>query len=148
MKDYPCPAGGCLLTDPVIAARLRDLFAHVPNYDVADLHLLKIGRHFRLHPRLKIVLGRNKLENDQIQALARPGSVLFKPLNFRGPTCLATGNPDSEAERTIGEIMAGYCQEEETRYQITKQFPGKGELLFSVDKKLRKEKAAEGQIRD
>jgi len=78
VKDYPCPAGGCLLTDPVIAARLRDLFAHFPHYGLMDLHLLKIGRHFRFHPGLKIILGRDKSENEQIQAMAEPGSVLFK----------------------------------------------------------------------
>jgi len=49
-RDYPCPAGGCLLTDKVIAARLRDLFAHQPDYTHTDLVLLTMGRHLRLQP--------------------------------------------------------------------------------------------------
>jgi len=146
VKDYPCPAGGCLLTEPVIAARLRDLFAHVRDYDLADLHLLKIGRHFRLHPRLKIILGRNRSENEQIQAMERPGSVLFKPLDFRGPTCLATGSPDPEAESSIGKIMAGYSQEEKPRYQVKKQVLGESESLFFVDQRINKETSAGLQI--
>ena len=146
MKDYPCPAGGCLLTDPVIAARLRDLFTHLPDYDLGDLHLLKTGRHFRLHPRLKIILGRNELENEQIQALVKAGSALYRPLDFRGPTCLAVGTPDAEAERTIGGIMAGYSQEKKTRYQVQKQIVGRGESVISVNRRFSKEEAAAFRI--
>jgi len=146
VKDYPCPAGGCLLTDPVISARLRDLFDHVPDYELADLHLLKIGRHFRLRPDLKIILGRDKLENDQLKATARPGSVLYKPVDFRGPTCLPAGNPDSQGDRMIGELIAGYSKEEKPRYQIRKQILGGEESGFFVEQKMGKEAAARLQI--
>ncbi len=146
VKDYPCPAGGCLLTDPMIAARLRDLFSHVRDYTLEDLHLLKIGRHFRLHPELRILLGRDKPENDQLQAMARPGSVLYKPVDFRGPACLAVGNPDSRADLLIGELMARYSQEEKPRYQVRKQILGREESVFSVEQKISKESAARLQI--
>lgn len=146
VRDYPCPAGGCLLTDRTIAARLRDLFSYVPGYNLVDLHLLKIGRHFRLNPGLKFILGRNKLENDQIHALARPGSVLFLPLDFRGPACLASDNLTTPTEERIGEIMAGYSQEEKSRYQVKKQILGKEESVILVNKKFSKEAAAKLQI--
>ena len=146
VRDYPCPAGGCLLTEPIIAARLRDLFSHVPDYDLADLPLLKIGRHFRLNPGLKIILGRNQLENDQIQALARPGSVILRPFDFRGPTCLASGDLTGPTEERIGEIMAGYSQEGKTRYQVKKQILGKDESLILVNKRFSKEAAARLQM--
>ena len=146
VKDYPCPAGGCLLTDRVIAARLRDLFSHLPEYDLVDLHLLKIGRHFRLHSGLKIILGRNKPENEQIQTMAGLGSVLFYPVDFRGPICLASGRLETQTEGMIGEIMARYSQEEKTRYQIKKQILGKGETLFFVEKKFSKEGRTRLQI--
>jgi tRNA-specific 2-thiouridylase len=146
VKDYPCPAGGCLLTDPVITARLRDLFVHVPDYELADLHLLKIGRHFRLRPDFKIILGRDKPENDQLVAMAGPGSVLYKPVDFRGPTCLAAGNPDSQADPMIGELIAGYSREEKHRYQIRKQVLGGEESGFFVEQRMCKETAARFQI--
>ncbi len=146
VKDYPCPAGGCLLTDRVIASRLRDLFTHIPDYDMTDLHLLKIGRHFRLDPGLKIILGRNQVENEQIQAMAGPGSVLFKPFDFRGPTCLARGSLDTQTEGMIGEIIARYSQEEKIRYPIKKQLLGEDESVIFVDKKLDKEAVARLQI--
>ncbi len=146
VKDYPCPAGGCLLTDPVIAARLRDLFAHVSDYDLVDLHLLKIGRHFRLQPGLKIVLGRNQEENERIQALAKRETILFIPEGFRGPTALISGTLDPVTESMVGEIIARYSQEEKTRYQIKKQILGKGETFFFVEKKFSKEGRTRLQI--
>lgn len=146
MRDYPCPAGGCLLTDPVISARLRDLFDYVPGYELADLHLLKIGRHFRLRPDLKIILGRDEPENDQLKAMAKREWVLYRPADFRGPTCLAAGSPDPEVESRIGKIMAGYSQEEKPRYQIRKQVMGGEGSLFGVGKKIPRETSAGLQI--
>ena len=94
VRDYPCPAGGCLLTDPDVAGRLRDLFAYVPGYAHRDLVLLNIGRHFRLSPFLRVVLGKSQEENERLLALAVPGDVVFTPMNFRGPTALAAGDLD------------------------------------------------------
>ena len=41
LKDYPCPAGGCLLTDPIFAARMRDLMQHKPAFTVPDVSFSK-----------------------------------------------------------------------------------------------------------
>lgn len=46
IKKYPTPAGGCALTQSGFAERLRELAVYKPNYDVYDLDLIKIGRHF------------------------------------------------------------------------------------------------------
>jgi tRNA U34 2-thiouridine synthase MnmA/TrmU len=121
VKDYPCPAGGCLLTDKVIAARLHDLFAHQPDYTHTDLVLITMGRHFRLRPDLKVIMGRTKEENERILHLAKPGQVLFTPENFRGPTALAIGEIDEKAEGTIGEMIASYSQDKTNTYLIAKQ---------------------------
>jgi len=147
IRDYPCPAGGCLLTDRVIAARLRDLFIHKPDFDMADLHLLKIGRHIRLNPDLKIVLGRDKGENEKIRIMAGLKHALFHPDNFRGPSAVACGIIDSLSARTIGEIMAGYSKEERAVYRIQKSGLGDAEGLFAVTMKYSTEKLDDLQIR-
>jgi tRNA U34 2-thiouridine synthase MnmA/TrmU len=59
IRDYPCPAGGCLLTDPIFAKRVKDLMVHQIDFSLNDIHLLKIGRHYRLSPKLKLIIGRN-----------------------------------------------------------------------------------------
>jgi len=140
LKDYPCPAGGCLLTEKVMASRLRDLFSYLPDYDMLDLYLLTIGRHFRLNPGLKIIIGRNQMENERIGILAKPGSVLFCPMGFRGPTALARGNLDLPSDQMVGEIMARHSQEEKKEYFIQRQIVAGVESIFAVEKKFPKEK--------
>ncbi|MEW6170880.1 MAG: 7-cyano-7-deazaguanine synthase, partial [Candidatus Omnitrophota bacterium] len=56
IKDYPCPAGGCLLTDPGFARRLKDLLKY-DKLDLNNIELLKVGRHFRLNSEAKLIVG-------------------------------------------------------------------------------------------
>lgn len=120
VTDYPCPAGGCLLTDKVIAARLRDLFDHTPDYNHTDLVLLTLGRHYRLHSDLKIILGRKQEENERLFTLVKDGQSIFQPDNFRGPTILAVGCLDAKRDETIGEIIIAHSQDKKTLYRIKK----------------------------
>lgn len=135
VRDYPCPAGGCLLTDPEIAARLRDLFTHVPGYAHRDLVLLTLGRHFRINPSLRIILGRTREENERLLALAVPGDTVFMPENFRGPTALAAGDVDPAAEKTIGKMIPGYSQDDPEACSIRKEVIGGGSSIFNVGRK-------------
>lgn len=138
VKDYPCPAGGCLLTDKVIAARLRDLFDHTPDYNHSDLVLLTLGRHYRLYPDLKIILGRKKDENKRILSLAKNDQSIFEPENFRGPTILALGRLDAERKETIGEIIVAHSQDTKPLYLIKKTSLTDGKIsLFEGKRKPR-----------
>jgi tRNA U34 2-thiouridine synthase MnmA/TrmU len=66
IKDYPCPAGGCLLTDSNFSRRLKDLMEY-SEVNIDEVSLLKVGRHFRLSPGYKLVIGRNESEIFSIQ---------------------------------------------------------------------------------
>jgi|YelNatPaOPRAMG01_1025707.scaffolds.fasta_scaffold06566_6 tRNA U34 2-thiouridine synthase MnmA/TrmU len=138
LPDYPCPAGGCLLTDRVIARRLKDLFLHVPDYTMADLHFLKIGRHFRLNPRLKIVVGRNQEENERLRNLRKADAPLYYPKNFRGPLAIALGDLDHN-HQMIGEIIVSFSQDEKNPYLIGEKI-GEEERIFPVTRKFPREK--------
>ena len=120
VTDYPCPAGGCLLTDKVIAARLRDLFVHTTDYNQTDLVLLTLGRHYRLHTDLKIILGRKQEENERLLSLVKDGQSIFEPENFRGPTILAVGRLDEEREADIGAMIVAHSQDKKPLYRIKK----------------------------
>jgi tRNA-specific 2-thiouridylase len=135
VTDYPCPAGGCMLTDPIMAERLKDLFAHVPDYGFNDLQFLKIGRHFRLANDLKIILGRNHEENEKIALLASQGATIFLPENFRGPTAYVCESSDGDNDALVGAILARYCQDEHEAYLIKKKVCGGAETFFSVREK-------------
>lgn len=132
IKDYPCPAGGCLLTDKEIAARLRDLFTHCPDYEMVDTQLLKVGRHFRLDPGLKIIVGRDGGENEKIKVFARPGATLVEPFGFRGPTVYARGITDKASETIIGRIIARYSQDQQPEYPVRKRIIGDTESVLVI----------------
>ncbi|MDR1536311.1 MAG: hypothetical protein LBU64_14685 [Planctomycetota bacterium] len=119
LNDYPCPAGGCLLTDPEFAARLRDLLEHDPGCDFRAVRLLSLGRHFRLAPDLKAVVGRNQGENLRLEAAAGPGDWLLAPAEeVSGPTVLlcraaagAAPDADSDPLAAAGGLLALHCRE-------------------------------------
>ncbi|MCA1810200.1 MAG: tRNA 4-thiouridine(8) synthase ThiI, partial [Lentisphaerae bacterium] len=48
IHDYPQPAGGCLLTEPNYARRLRNLRDHEGLEDRVLIQRLRLGRHFRM----------------------------------------------------------------------------------------------------
>jgi tRNA U34 2-thiouridine synthase MnmA/TrmU len=86
IADYPCPAGGCLLTDKTFSVKVRDLFDHCPSPDMADLHLLKVGRHFRMPDGRKVIVGRDEAENRKLEALGRGKLRIYVAEGFSGPS--------------------------------------------------------------
>jgi hypothetical protein len=88
IPEYPCPAGGCLLTDRAFSDRLKDYFTHAKKISSKDMPLLKIGRHFRLENGDKVLVARDEAECNQLENLNRPEDMLFIPENFSGPTVL------------------------------------------------------------
>jgi tRNA U34 2-thiouridine synthase MnmA/TrmU len=113
LKEYSCPAGGCLLTDPIFAVKLRDLFRFNPDCTMFDAALLKIGRHFRLSETTKLILGRNEEENGRLEALSRAGHPILKPISFVGPSGLLVGAANEEAVPAAANIMASYSKSPE-----------------------------------
>jgi len=59
---YPQPGGGCFLTDPSFARRVKDLLKYNPDFTLGDVKLLRVGRHFRISNSAKLVVFRNEKE--------------------------------------------------------------------------------------
>jgi len=98
LTDYPPPAGGCLLTEPNYALRLRELLSHDPDPSIRDLHLLRAGRHFRMKSGLKLVVGRDELDNDRLEALIEPGDTKFFVPDVGSPLSFIAGGQPSEED--------------------------------------------------
>jgi len=92
INDYPCPAGGCLLTDKRFAEKLKDYFEHNSTDEdyIRQMELLKIGRHFRLLDGTKIIIGRNSYENERLILLNRDENYIVES-DFPGPVALIIG---------------------------------------------------------
>ena len=110
---YPQPAGGCLLTDPGFASRLKELRDREGLDDVRGLHLLKIGRHFRLPGGGKAVVGRNERENARLEELARKGDALLRPKNVPGPVVLVPGGAGAADLEEAARACARYSDARE-----------------------------------
>ncbi len=110
IRDYPCPAGGCLLTDPGFARRIRDLMEHQYDFSLNDVHLLKFGRHFRLSPKVKLVVGRNGEENQKIETFSQAGDILLKTVRYPGPVSLLRGEADETERERAASITARYSK--------------------------------------
>jgi len=67
--DYPCPSGGCLLTDAQFSKKLRDYLDHEGTPNIPDMFLLRLGQHFRIKG-IKVVIGRDEKENRILTGLA------------------------------------------------------------------------------
>lgn len=88
IKNYPCPSGGCLLTDPRFAQRLKEHLQHDKGLTLQDVFLLKIGRHFRLG-ETKIIVGRNEEENNRLLAIAKNREMSYlEAVDYEGPVTL------------------------------------------------------------
>jgi tRNA-specific 2-thiouridylase len=108
LKDYASPAGGCLLTDPNYASRLRDLFDNQNEFDTSDIFLLHYGRHFRLSKSAKLIVGRDKTDNENITALAKSDDYIIEVKDTGSPIGLLRGNPESEEIQLAAAIVARY----------------------------------------
>ena len=107
ITDYAQPAGGCRLTDPGYARRMKDLEEH-GGAQVADLALLGMGRHFRLSPHARLIVSRDEAENTRVEDQVREGDRVLVAQDLPGPTALLRGEPDGDALRLAARITARY----------------------------------------
>jgi tRNA U34 2-thiouridine synthase MnmA/TrmU len=111
IKDYPAPAGGCLLTDVGYTKRLRDLFDHQDNCTEEELHLLKYGRHYRLNPQTKLIVGRTEKDNENILKYHDPQiDTVIDVKDYPGPIGLVPHGAGKESTLLAASICTGYSK--------------------------------------
>ncbi|HDL85169.1 MAG TPA: hypothetical protein ENH11_02375 [Candidatus Acetothermia bacterium] len=110
ITDYQQSAGGCILTDKVYGARLRDSFKHVGKdaMGIDEFLILRYGRQFRISERVKVFVGRNARENETLAKFARERYAI-EPLSVPGPLTLVEGDPSEEELFLAARIAARYC---------------------------------------
>ncbi|MGD0827511.1 MAG: tRNA 4-thiouridine(8) synthase ThiI [Desulfobaccales bacterium] len=108
ISRYPAPAGGCLLTDPGYARRIKELLRQADQVGRRDLELLRWGRHFRLSGGAKAVVGRTQRENEALAGLAAPADLRLTVEDHPGPLVLVIGQAgDRELQEAAG-LAAAY----------------------------------------
>lgn len=132
IRDYPCPAGGCLLTDKEFSARFRELLEKQPDFGLPEARLLKIGRHFRLPGGAKIVVGRNEGENQLLERSRREADTLLIPHEMAGPSGLVAGSLRAGELELGARILGKYIKAPEKARQFKVVGPAP-EFLLTID---------------
>ena len=105
IREYPAPAGGCLLTDPEYSRRLREHLRHEGSVSWEQAGLLRHGRHFRVGG-FKVVVGRNEKDNGAILEIARKmGLLRMEVVDIPGPLTVVAG--EGKVPGKVMELAAG-----------------------------------------
>jgi hypothetical protein len=114
IEDWPQPAGGCCyLTDEAFSRKFFDVLdareaaGEERRVRPEDLVLLSTGRHFRLSPTVKLVVGRTELENAVLESYGE-GRARLLARDLNGPVALVEGTPTWEERRLAAAIVARY----------------------------------------
>lgn len=126
IEDYPCPAGGCLLTDKNFANRMRDYFTFTETPSMKDIPLLKVGRHFRLGNGDKVIVARNEREGMTLKKICPKTDNLLSPVNFSGPVVVLQGTSLEAAVEKMLEYTKRKISEDA---RIAHRHGGKSEIL-------------------
>ncbi len=93
ITDFPSPAGGCVLADPILSRRIENFYDDnfVVKYEdmtVTDVLLLLVGRQFLLPNGGWLMLGRDERDNDKLEFYAEAGDALLGMEERPGPIAL------------------------------------------------------------
>ncbi len=112
INDFPSPAGGCVLTEPVRAARIRALYElHKPELlTTENIRLLLQGRQFRLPSGAWLTMGRNEAENNIIESLMVAKDFLVKAANCPGPSAILRFSQGEADCQLAAAIVARYLK--------------------------------------
>jgi tRNA-specific 2-thiouridylase len=110
IRNYPCPAGGCLLTELSFVSKIKDVFDHTEQLNVRDFQLLKTGRHFRIGKGTKVIVGRNEVENEALEGIMQPNEATMRWVEGSSPIGLVTGVLDETMMETAAKILLRYTK--------------------------------------
>ena len=93
IEDFPAPAGGCILADPILSRRIArvyegDFVVTPQNMGVPDILLMLLGRQFLLPQNGWLILGRDEKENNRLEELQERGDIKLFIEERPGPVAL------------------------------------------------------------
>ena len=117
IRNFPSPAGGCLLTCEEYSKKLKDLFANKKRVSINDINLLKIGRHFRLGKN-KIIVGRNEAENKLLFGRKTTSEYYFELPDIVGPITILQGPTTKKSIETAAKLTAFYSDAKTCKVKV------------------------------
>jgi tRNA U34 2-thiouridine synthase MnmA/TrmU len=111
LTDFMQPAGGCcFLTDENYSRKLQDLLDSRAGEPLSmdDVYLLGVGRHFRLGPALRVIVGRDETENNFLNYYTKDRWSAIAS-DHKGPIALVMGDPAEDDFATVASLVGRYC---------------------------------------
>lgn len=112
VTNYPCPAGGCLLTELSFVPKIKDIFDHCEELNLRDFRLLKIGRHLRIGQRSKVIIGRNEADNNLLETIRQPEEAALTWLEGNTPVGIVIGEQSDDLYRLAAGLLLRYTRAE------------------------------------
>ena len=112
VRNYPCPAGGCLLTELSFVPKVQDVLDHSDELKLRDCRLLKIGRHFRIGEHTKVIIGRNEADNAMLENVFQPGDTAITWMDGNTPAGIIIGDQGPAGTGLAARILLRYTRAE------------------------------------
>ncbi len=93
ITDFPSPAGGCKLADPILSRRVAGMYSGefgIPTNEISrtDILMLLVGRQFLLPGGGWLILGRDEKENIRLEELHQTDDMMLRMVSRPGPTAI------------------------------------------------------------
>jgi len=133
--EFESPGGGCLLTEEAMAKKIKEHISF-DEFIVEDIDVLKVGRHLRLPNGAKLVIGRNKDDNEKIKKITNPKFVFARALDVPSPLCLINKDANSGDKLLASKLILTYTKAKNGSVMI-------GDEVFEAEAFESKESARE-----
>ncbi|MGW8287917.1 MAG: thiamine biosynthesis protein [Desulfobulbales bacterium] len=110
ITDYPSPAGGCILADPILSTRIENYYRENTKIHPNDILLLLEGRQFILPSGGWVVVGRNEKENEKLERIHQPDDWLLKTVDIPGPTAILRNSGQPDELEIAAALVARYVK--------------------------------------
>jgi tRNA-specific 2-thiouridylase len=109
LKDFESPGGGCLLTEEYFSKKMVD-FIKYDTFEIKDIPVMKYGRHLRLSGGAKLVVGRDKVDNEALEAIVNDKFIALKTVGINGPYSLLSKNATLADRELAAKIVLTYTK--------------------------------------
>jgi tRNA-specific 2-thiouridylase len=119
LEDFESPGGGCLLTDESFGKKMFD-FIKYDKFEVRDIPVMKIGRHFRLENGAKLVIARDRDESEHLQAIDNDKYYHLRTVGITGPHALLSKSANEADIALAKQAILTYTKaKEDEEYKVS-----------------------------
>jgi tRNA-specific 2-thiouridylase len=118
LSDFEPPAGGCLLTEEMFGKKIEDFIKH-KKMSVEDIDTLKFGRQLRLSDGAKLIIGRDKDDNEHISNIVNNDFYQVKLIDASGPISLIEKSASQDDLQLATKLIITYGRcEADKEYEV------------------------------